>query len=76
MFYRWENLDILRWAIEGCVTWQREGLGVPQAVKAATEDYRQEMDVLGRFIEENMGNLLGTGVVKTYDTNLPLTEAM
>ncbi|PYR33175.1 MAG: hypothetical protein DMF90_21760, partial [Acidobacteria bacterium] len=44
---------ILRWAIEGCLAWQREGLGAPQAVKAATEDYRQEMDVLGRFIEES-----------------------
>jgi len=44
---------ILRWAIEGCLAWRGEGLGTPSAVREATEDYRQEMDVLGRFIEES-----------------------
>ena len=43
---------ILRWAIEGCLTWQQQGLGAPSAVQVATEGYREEMDVLGRFIEE------------------------
>jgi putative DNA primase/helicase len=42
---------ILAWAIEGCLEWQREGLGLPDEVEAATEDYRSEMDVLGDFLE-------------------------
>ena len=43
---------ILRWAVEGCLLWQKEGLEPPDAVKAATEDYRLEMDVVGDFIAE------------------------
>lgn len=44
---------ILNWAIAGCLAWQREGLGVPQAVRSATEEYRQEQDVLAVFLEEH-----------------------
>lgn len=43
---------ILNWAIEGCLQWQQGGLGVPQAVTDATEEYRQEQDVLAGFIED------------------------
>lgn len=43
---------ILNWAIEGCMRWQRDGLHEPQAVKDATKEYRDEMDVIGQFLEE------------------------
>jgi len=43
---------ILRWAVEGCMLWQREGLESPDSVKAATGDYQSEMDVIGDFIAE------------------------
>jgi putative DNA primase/helicase len=43
---------ILRWAVEGCLLWQKEGLGVPESVREATSEYRSEMDVIGDFIEE------------------------
>lgn len=43
---------ILRWAVEGCLMWRRAGPGTPPKVEGATEDYRAEMDVLGRFLEE------------------------
>ncbi|NPV90533.1 MAG: DNA primase [Firmicutes bacterium] len=43
---------ILAWAVEGCLAWQREGLGIPEEVRHATEDYRAEMDVLAGFLEE------------------------
>jgi putative DNA primase/helicase len=43
---------ILNWAIAGCLRWQREGLRVPQCVKAATEAYRAEEDVIGQFLDE------------------------
>jgi putative DNA primase/helicase len=43
---------ILRWAVEGCLLWQKEGLEPPRAVKDATKDYRAEMDIVGEFIAE------------------------
>ena len=44
---------ILNWAIAGCLRWQRDGLRVPLCVKAATEAYREEEDVIGQFLAEN-----------------------
>jgi putative DNA primase/helicase len=43
---------ILAWAVRGCLAWQRDGLGVPQAVRDATTGYRNDMDVLGGFLSE------------------------
>jgi P4 family phage/plasmid primase-like protien len=43
---------ILRWAVAGCLDWQRNKLQAPAEVKAATDDYRADSDVLGEFIEE------------------------
>ena len=43
---------ILKWAVDGCLMWQREGLEQPQAVKQATAEYRSEMDVISAFIAE------------------------
>jgi putative DNA primase/helicase len=47
-----ELSGILRWALEGLADWQREGLGIPEEVKAATDTYREEMDVLADFLSE------------------------
>lgn len=43
---------ILKWAVDGCLMWQREGLKQPSAVAAATAEYRSEMDVISAFIAE------------------------
>jgi putative DNA primase/helicase len=43
---------ILRWAIQGCFDWQDERLGYPSEVRAATDAYRRDMDVIGDFITE------------------------
>jgi putative DNA primase/helicase len=43
---------ILAWAVRGCLEWQRSGLDVPEEVAAATDAYRQEMDMVGRFLQE------------------------
>ncbi len=47
-----EAAGILAWAVEGCLEWQRQGLEVPQRVKAATANYRSSQDHLGRFLAE------------------------
>ena len=43
---------ILRWAVEGCIRWQREGIQEPQRVSEAVQEYKQEMDLLAGFIEQ------------------------
>ena len=49
---REELPGLLGWAVAGCLEWQKKGLDVPDEVTRATGDYRDEMDVLGQFIEE------------------------
>jgi putative DNA primase/helicase len=44
---------ILAWAVRGHMDWLQQGsLGEPEEVTAATSEYRNEQDALGRFIEE------------------------
>ena len=49
---RAELPGILRWAVEGCLLWQRQGLGIPEAVQTASQAYRQNNDQLGEFLAE------------------------
>ena len=51
-YFRKELSGILNWAIQGFIEYQKQGLPEPDAVKAATGEYRNEMDVIGQFIEE------------------------
>lgn len=47
-----EYPGILAWAVQGCMEWQRQGLNPPPEVLAATEEYKSEMDLIGKWIEE------------------------
>ena len=47
-----ERDGILAWAVEGCLEWQRIGLNPPRAVLAATEEYFDDEDAIGRWISE------------------------
>lgn len=47
-----EQPGILNWAIAGCLDWQKNGLPTPSAIKNATSDYREEMDIPGRWLKE------------------------
>ncbi|HLZ24738.1 MAG TPA: phage/plasmid primase, P4 family [Ktedonobacterales bacterium] len=47
-----EAPGILAWAVRGCLEWQRRGLAPPPGVINATVEYRAEMDVIGRFVED------------------------
>jgi putative DNA primase/helicase len=42
-----EGGQILAWAIDGCLEWQRDGLRVPPSVAESTEAYLAEQDVFG-----------------------------
>ena len=66
-----EAPGILRWAVEGCIEWQKNGLGCPIEVEEATDEYRKEMDVLGDFLNEcfeivPMMTLSASEIYKTY----------
>jgi len=47
-----ERNGILAWAIEGCLEWQRVGLMPPVAVETATDEYFDDQDALGRWMED------------------------
>jgi putative DNA primase/helicase len=47
-----EASGILNWLLEGVSRWKREGLNAPDAVLNATDEYREEMDVIGNFLKE------------------------
>ena len=47
---RGELTGVLAWMVRGCLEWQSDGLGQPEKVRAATEGYRSEMDVLAAFL--------------------------
>lgn len=49
---RGEASGVLAWAVRGCLQWQAEGLNPPDAVKAATTEYRNESDTIGAFLLE------------------------
>jgi len=47
---RAEAEGILAWAVRGCILWQEKRLSPPEAVVAATNQYRQEQDTFGQFV--------------------------
>jgi len=49
---RSEYPAILRWMIDGCLTWQRERLGTAPAISVATSAYFEQQDAFRRWIEE------------------------
>lgn len=49
---RAELPGILRWTVAGCRNWQDRGLQPPQAVVAATDEYRVEMDLVAQFLAD------------------------
>lgn len=46
-----EGAAILNWLLDGYRIWREKGLVVPEAVRAATDEYRQESDRLGNFLD-------------------------
>jgi putative DNA primase/helicase len=49
---RAEVAGIFNWLLAGLTEWREQGLDPPEAVLAATDGYRQEMDVLGAFLDD------------------------
>ena len=48
-----EASGVLAWLVRGCLAWQQRGLKpLPERVRRAGNSYRDQMDVVGRFIAE------------------------
>jgi putative DNA primase/helicase len=62
--------EIFRWAINGCLEWQRIGLARPESVALENEDHFAQQDVFGRWIAEccNVGNDLQEGVTPLLES--------
>ena len=53
LLYPQERKGILKWAVDGCLMWQKEGLDdIPAAIKELMEAYYKENDPIGQFIDE------------------------
>jgi putative DNA primase/helicase len=46
-----ELSGILAWAVTGAIMWHNGGLGIPPAVKKATDEYISESDLVGQFLD-------------------------
>ena len=57
-----ESESILRWAVQGCIRWQNEGLNMPKKVLDAVREYQHEMDVISSFLDACC--IVGEGTVK------------
>jgi P4 family phage/plasmid primase-like protien len=44
---------ILRWMIEGCLAWQRDGLTPPDVVRLATDAYLTSEDAVAQWLDEH-----------------------
>ncbi|MFI1950968.1 phage/plasmid primase, P4 family [Streptomyces xinghaiensis] len=49
---RKEAPGVLNWAVAGAVEWSRNGLQIPGTLRAASDQYRNDSDVLGAFLED------------------------
>jgi putative DNA primase/helicase len=47
-----EHPAILRWCVDGCLAWQREGLNPPSIVRDFTDEYFEDQDVTQQWLDE------------------------
>jgi putative DNA primase/helicase len=58
-----EKEGILAWMVQGTLKWNKEGLVTSPRIRAASNQYRTDCDVIGDFIDENC--TLGPGLKVT-----------
>ena len=66
---REELPGILDWLLAGLADWREGGMRVPASIARATEDYREESDVIGQWLEERaeLGPDYSTGLKDLYN---------
>lgn len=61
---------ILRWAVDGCLEWQRIGLAPPAAVTLATNEYFVEQDTFSMWLNEACDIRIGDGEMTERSADL------
>jgi putative DNA primase/helicase len=61
---------ILRWMIDGCLDWQRNGLIRPACVMAATQSYFEDQDLLRQWLDDECE--LDSGNTYKWETSTDL----
>ena len=61
---------ILRWALNGCRDWQRNGLPRPASVLAATAEYFDDQDVMSQWMEQACTVDIGNPYRKSSSSDL------
>jgi putative DNA primase/helicase len=59
--------EILRWMVDGCLAWQRDGLAVPDVVRTASDAYFRDQDVFGQWAEEALDRTDPRAWTRTVD---------
>lgn len=49
---REEASGVLNWLLDGLALWREDGLQVPEAVRQATQNYREDKDPLAKFLAD------------------------
>ena len=60
-----EGPGVLNWMLSGLRAYQKDGLQIPEEIKAATAAYREEQDILGDWIGESCKTGAGCSVKKS-----------
>ncbi len=47
-----ERDGILNWMVQGALKWQKDGLELSQTIRAESQSYRKESDLLGEFLSD------------------------
>jgi len=65
-----EAPHILAWMVHGCSEWQRRGLtDIPEAIREANEEYREDQDLLGQWLSECTDKMAGQTPVPVLHAN-------
>jgi putative DNA primase/helicase len=70
-----EMPGVLKWAIKGCLEWQKSGLRPPHVVVEATAEYRDGEDEIGEFLTQTCfqrGKVERTALCRRSNQNQPV----
>lgn len=46
-----EREGIFRWLVDGALSWYKSGLQIPEAVLQSTNEYKEDLDIIGDFLQ-------------------------
>jgi P4 family phage/plasmid primase-like protien len=65
-----EKSGILNRMLKGCLDWQKDGLQVPDSIRASTKEYQEQEDQIGQFIADECkmsGEISRSNLMQRYN---------